>query len=255
MHHVVMFSGGIGSWAAAKRVVEREGNQAVTLLFADTLMEDEDLYRFLNEAAENVGAPLVRVVEGRTPWEVFEADRFIGNTRADSCSKMLKRRMTDRWIRTNFRAETVTMHVGIDWTEAHRYERLAKRKLPWRYEAPLMLDPPLTKPDLFEWLARESIKPPRLYEMGFPHNNCGGFCIKAGHAHFKLLLERMPERYAYHEAREDAFRAKHGDAAILRDRSGGVTTPLPLRVLRERIQSQQRIDEFDFGGCGCFVDE
>ncbi len=40
MKHVVMFSGGAGSWATARRVIDR-GLDPV-LLFADTRMEDED---------------------------------------------------------------------------------------------------------------------------------------------------------------------------------------------------------------------
>jgi hypothetical protein len=39
---IVMFSGGIGSWAAAKRVAERHGTDNLTLLFTDTLIEDGD---------------------------------------------------------------------------------------------------------------------------------------------------------------------------------------------------------------------
>lgn len=42
---VVMFSGGVGSWAAAKRVAERRGTDGLILLFADTKSEDEDTYR------------------------------------------------------------------------------------------------------------------------------------------------------------------------------------------------------------------
>ena len=51
MQHVVMFSGGAGSWMTAKRVAEKHGTDNLILLFADTLIEDEDLYRFLDEAA------------------------------------------------------------------------------------------------------------------------------------------------------------------------------------------------------------
>lgn len=45
MKHVVMFSGGIGSWATAQRVIDKYGPDAVTLLFADVLGEDQDCYR------------------------------------------------------------------------------------------------------------------------------------------------------------------------------------------------------------------
>ena len=79
MRHVVMFSGGIGSWAAAKRVVNENGSEETVLMFADTLIEDADLYRFLREGAANVGGQLVVLTEGRTPFQVFRDVRFLGN--------------------------------------------------------------------------------------------------------------------------------------------------------------------------------
>lgn len=101
MKHVVMFSGGVGSWAAARRVAEHYGTEDLTLLFADTNMEDEDLYRFIQEAATNVGGKFVRVEDGRTPWDVFFDERFLGNSRIDPCSKLLKRVLLDRWCNAN----------------------------------------------------------------------------------------------------------------------------------------------------------
>jgi PP-loop superfamily ATP-utilizing enzyme len=38
--HVVMYSGGVGSWMTAKRLIEERGKKGVVLLFADTLIED-----------------------------------------------------------------------------------------------------------------------------------------------------------------------------------------------------------------------
>jgi hypothetical protein len=59
-----MFSGGVASWAAARRLVDRDGPDGVTLLFTDTRSEDEDLYRFLDEAAADIGVPLVKLADG-----------------------------------------------------------------------------------------------------------------------------------------------------------------------------------------------
>ena len=59
MHHVVFFSSGKASYVAAKLVAERYGVENLFLVFADTSIEDEDNYRFLIEAAENVGGKLV----------------------------------------------------------------------------------------------------------------------------------------------------------------------------------------------------
>jgi len=259
MKRVVMFSGGAGSWAAAKRVAERHGTDDLYLLFADTMMEDEDLYRFLDEAASNVGGQLVRIADGRTPWDVFFDERYLGNTRADPCSKILKRKFIDRWLIEHCDPDKTTIYVGIDWTEEHRYTRLRDRRAEdgWSYEAPMCAAPWMTKDMILDWIRAEGIEPPRLYAMGFAHNNCGGFCIKAGIGHFVTLLRQMPERYAYHEAKEQEIRAYLGrdDIAILRDRRNGQAKPITLQELRKRIEGGDQFDLLDIGGCGCFVDE
>ena len=258
MKRVVHFSGGIGSWAAAKRVAAKHGTADLTLLFADVRMEDADLYRFIDEAAANVGGTLVRLTQGRDPWQVFFDERFLGNSRVDPCSKILKRGMLDKWIRENMKPDDSVHYLGIDWSEIHRAERFSKRCAPWKFEAPMCEKPYLDKGQMLDLLKAEGIKPPRLYEMGFPHNNCGGFCIKAGQAHFRLLLEKMPERYAYHERREQEIRAYLGkNVSILRDRRGGNPKgiPLTLKDFRERVQKDRNeCDEFEWGGCGCAVD-
>lgn len=250
-----MFSGGIGSWAAAKRVAVAHGTEDLTLLFTDTRIEDPDLYRFLDEAAANVGGNLVKIQEGRTPWEVFRDERFLGNSRVDPCSKILKRQMADRWLAANCDPAATVVYVGIDWTEEHRYVRLRDRRLPWRYEAPLCAPPYVSKKQMLTALQAENIKPPRLYEMGFAHNNCGGGCIKAGIGHFSLLHRSLPDVFAEWERNEAALREQLGDVSILRDRTGGVTRPLTLSALRARLEAGVQVDKYEIGGCGCFMDE
>jgi hypothetical protein len=263
--HVVMFSGGIGSWMAARRVVEQHGTKDVTLLFTDTLIEDHDLYRFLDEAAEDVGAPLVRIAEGRTPWQVFRDERFLGNSRIDPCSKILKRQLGDKWLTENCDPADTTVYVGVDWSEIHRFEGqgdragLKARKLEqgWRYEAPLTEPPYLTKEEMIAALVKRGIRPPRLYALGFSHNNCGGWCVKAGKGHYARLLEKLPDVYAFHEAQERDFREFIGkDVAILRNADG---SPLTLEAFRRLVQGtgcgSLFFDPNDLGGCGCFVTE
>lgn len=255
--HVVMFSGGIGSWAAAKRVAKWYGTNRLVLLFADTLIEDEDLYRFIKEAAANVGGEFVRVADGRTPWQVFNDVGFMGNSRVDPCSKLLKRDLLDRWVELNCDPLRTVCYVGVDWTEEHRIKRLAARKAEkgWTYTAPMCEAPYRSKQFMLGQLKKEGIKPPRLYEMGFAHNNCGGFCVKSGQAAFANLLAHFPERYLEHEQQEELFRAKRGDYSIMKDRRNKTTNPLPMKVFRERIQGGSGFDKFDVGGCGCAIDD
>ena len=248
-----MFSGGVGSWAAAKRTAFQHGTEGLTLLFADTLIEDEDLYRFLADAAANVGGQFVRQAEGRDPWQVFFDKRYLGNTRIDPCSAVLKRDFMRKWLVDNCDPANTTVVLGFDWTEPHRVERSRPYWAPWRIVAPLIEKPYLSKPELLDWLKREGIEAPRLYREGFSHNNCGGFCIKAGQAQFRRLLLWNRERYLYHEGREQELRAYlKADVAIMRDRAGGIVRPLTMREFRERIEAGDACDPTDVGGCGCF---
>jgi hypothetical protein len=99
----------------------------------------------------------------------------------------------------------------------------------------------------------EGLRPPRLYREGFRHNNCGGFCVKGGQASFALLLRRHPDRYRYHERREQELRRRLGkDVSILRDRRGGITRPLTLRSFRRRLECDAGdFERGEWGACSC----
>jgi hypothetical protein len=163
--------------------------------------------------------------------------------------------MADRWLAAHC-APGTRVSVGIDWSEAHRFERLVARKAGdgFVYDAPLCEAPYLTKDDTLAWLQREGVTAPRLYALGFAHNNCGGGCVKAGVGHFAHLYRVLPDVFATWEREEQTLRGQLGDVAILRDRTGGTTKPLPLVQLRRRLDAGWHPDLFDIGGCGCFVD-
>lgn len=228
----------------------------MVLLFADTRIEDEDLYRFLRDAAADIGAPLIHVYDGRTPWQVFKDVRFLGNARMAQCSHLLKQKPCRKWLEANCDPSDTVVHVGIDWTEINRLPKIVAGWKPFEVRAVMTEQPYLDKPEILTMLTERGIKPPRLYGLGFPHNNCGGGCVRAGHAQFKLLLQKLPERYAEWEAGEQSVIDHIGkDVAILRDRTGGVTKPLTLKDFRIRVENGGQVDQLDFGGCGCFVEE
>ena len=254
MKHVVNFSGGACSFWAAKRVIDRNGPENVTLLFADVCMEDDDLYLFNAEAEEYFGVPITRVSLEMTPWDVFEKEGMIGNSRAPLCSIRLKRELLDAWHRKHCLEMDSIIYVGLDWTEGHRLANLRREHPTWRIEAPMMEEPIWDKCRMLDELGKIGIRRPRLYQLGFPHDNCGGFCVKAGQAQFALLLRTMPDRYAYHEAREERLRERIGDYSVMKDRRGGTVKPLTLRQLRQRIEAGESFDRTDWGGCGCSID-
>jgi hypothetical protein len=253
-----MVSGGITSWATAVRVKDRVGAQDLTLLFADTLAEDEDLYRFLGDMEKDLELPVTRVADGRTPWQVFSDRKYIGNTRIAPCSVHLKQDPCRKWLTENAVPEDTVLYVGIDWMEAHRRPGVERGWAPWRVEFPLF-DPP--RHDKNWWIheaRRRGLAEPRLYRLGFAHNNCGGACIKGGQKQWRHLLETFPDRFAANEHAEAHLREQLGtDATILRDRTGGTTKPLPLSELRRRAQNTKQpslLDDLDWGGCGCMLE-
>lgn len=262
---VVMFSGGVGSWAAAKRVAEEHGTANLFLLFADVkgtntsehVGEDADTYRFIQDAARNVGGSLVIVKDGRDIWQVFRDKRWLGNSKLASCSAELKVRPSRQWLIDNCDPAHTIVYLGIDWSEAHRIPGAIKRNEPYTVQFPLHSKPYLEKQELLAWARREGLVTPRLYDLGFAHNNCGGGCVRAGQGHFRLLLRTMPDRFADWERREADMAEYLGkDVSILKEERNGQSKSLTLATLRARAELQPSlIDDGDIGGCGCFVDD
>lgn len=191
MNHLVSFSGGLCSFWASDRLVKKYGPGAVTNLFADTLIEDPDLYRFNTEASEYLGVPLTRICEGRTPWQVFRAEHAMGNTHTDICSRILKREFLWSWINGNrftFGPGRTIVYLGMDFSEYSRLAGVRAHNPDWQIEAPMCEEPLWDKARMIAECIKIGIRPPRLYKFGFPHNNCGGFCVKAGISHFVHLL-------------------------------------------------------------------
>ena len=257
MKHIIFYSGGLGSWMTAKRVVEKEGKENVILFFTDTKTEDEDLYRFINETVEKLGCEFVSIEDGRDVWEVFHDSRFLGNSRIAPCTTILKQKLAKKWIKANYKPDECILYLGIDWSEIHRTEAPRRNWKPYTIEYPMCDEPYLSKGDVMNELMRDGIEVPKLYNMGFAHNNCGGFCVKAGQAHFKNLYKTMPERYMYHANKEQEIREYLGkDVSILTRVKNGIEYNLTLKQLAYEIEHDpKQIDLFDFGGCGCFVDE
>ncbi|MGV9678833.1 hypothetical protein ACWDSJ_26415 [Nocardia sp. NPDC003482] len=234
MKRVVQMSGGIGSFAAATRVAQRFGTDDMVLLFADTLIEDEDLYRFLADAVDYLDVPLVRVCDGRTPWQVFSDTRYLGNSRLAPCSKWLKQIPCRRWLDHNADPADTILYVGLDWTELRREQGVVRGWAPWRVEFPMADSPLLTKDRMLADCRAAGLVPPRLYELGYSHNNCGGTCVRAGQGQWRHTLRTFPERFAEAERQENRLRAELGDYSILTEQRGGLKYRLPLAELRRR---------------------
>jgi len=252
--HVVMFSGGAGSWYAAKRVAHLKP----TLLFADTKVESPDLYDFIQLAAADLDCELVVVADGRTPFEVFKDKRFLGNSRIASCSEYLKQKPCAKWIDENCDPDSTTLYIGIDWSEIHRLPAVERGWAPFKIVAPLCERPYLSKDDVLAELRAAGLPVPVAYTEGFPHNNCmEQGCVRGGQAYWRHLLRMRPEVFRATEEREREMGEFLGrPVTMLKETVDGDVRGLSLAQLRERVETQpELLDGLEWGGCGCFVSE
>ena len=233
-----MFSGGISSFEATKVILNKYTNNT-RIWFFDTLIEDQDTFRFINDCEHFFQRKIEVFTEGRNPWQVFRDERFIGNSYKTPCNKILKRKLLEKLLR-NYRIDDVTLVFGISFEEKHRIYRISEgwRRIGVKTVFPLINGIIGEDLNYKSFLKKYGFEPPRLYKLGFKHNNCGGACVKAGIKQWVHLLNQFPERYLWHEREENITREfLHKDVSILRDRNGGITKPLTLESLRRRVES------------------
>lgn len=247
-------SGGEGSGVSA--LVAHKHGLNFRMIFADTLSEDADLYRYLHDIAAAVGKEIIWLKDGRTPWDVFEDRKFIGNTRTAHCSEELKTKPVRAWLDANA-ASDEPMVLGMDWSEQDRIDRAQAKWMP-RPVVSLLNMFKVYRPTYAAWHAEYGIKRPSFYSHGFSHNNCGADgCVKMGLAGWATFLTVFPDRFAASEKRMDAAMAKIGATArpFLRHTIAGVTHYLTLTQFREGFKSGAiKVEPYDQGGCGCFTD-
>jgi hypothetical protein len=258
---IVQFSTGLGSAEVADRLIQRHGGDRVVLLTADTRVEDPDNWRFAHEFVNKrgQGCQWVILADGRTPMQAGRDERAVPSNRMPICSRVLKTELLRKWIDANCDPAVDSIAIGFDWTEPKRLADAVPHWAPFQVVAPLMDEPLIEKWNIDDRFRNTlGITPPRLYDLGYPHANCGGFCVRAGQAAWAAGLRNDRDGYLAWEAEEQATIVHLGKkVTILKDRrkvatatNNGKAVPLTLREFRERIEAGGEHDG-DYGHCGC----
>lgn len=131
--HIVSLSGGKDSTAMLLRMLE-EGMPVDIILFCDTGLEFEGMYRHIDKLEKYIGIPITRL-KSQQPFEYLFFEHMPkrknpeligrkgyswGGPRNRWCTAMLKTRIIDRYLRELSKEYTLKQYIGIAADEAHR---------------------------------------------------------------------------------------------------------------------------------------
>jgi hypothetical protein len=219
-----------------ERVIAAHGRQNVDLVMCRLPNEDPDVWRLVCAVEKRLQVKIKMIGLNLTPIDIFFRVRMLGNSRVDPCSRMLKREVLAKHMQEHYDPADTILHVGVTYEEIDRMLAIHKnwKQQGWTVDAPLGGDKSITRQWLMEKCDRLFGFVPRLYVMGMTHNNCGGACIKAGHAQWARLLWHLPDVYEWWENNENVFRRTIGEFTILTE--GRSKRPLTLTSFRRRMQ-------------------
>lgn len=245
--YIAMFSGGASSAYVAYKMVQQYGKDNCILFFTDTLWEDRDNYRFMEDIAQYIGIEITPRINGRTPEEIFFSMGYLGNARLAKCSEELKVKETVFFTeKLREQGYEPILFFGIGPHEKHRADNLRD------FYAHVAIEPIETRFPMIEIYKGDidaktiiekewKIKLPHMYELGFSHANCGGRCVRGGFKHYALLYNVWPERFKEQEEMEEKFRNEFNkNVSILKKDKGSYT----LKQLRERFEKEPEYYEY-----------
>lgn len=253
--YVVSLSGGASSAAAYLRALAIYPKDDVCAVFADTNIEHEDTYRFLNDIERLTGKVTHRINSGKTPFDISEEHNMIFNSRIAGCTQELKSVPIRKYVRSLQNDDTrVFMCIGFNIDDRYRkanrlkpYGRLPAPIKTWAeigvaVKYPLWVHPrvidPMSYVESFGLTLPLSYRVRRDTGLNFS-SNCGGTCFKAGIKYWRDAIVANPTAFQRALAWENKMRLRPecAEYSILKSRKGGTVTAYPLQTLYEETMS------------------
>ena len=233
--HVLGISGGRDSAALAVYMRQTKPDLALEYFFTDTGKELPEVYEFLGRLEGFLGAPIQRLNPDRDfDFWLREYNNFLPSPRTRWCTRQLKLRPFERWVRPDLDAGvTVYSYVAIRADENHRQGLNAthpnlKVVLPLREHG-------IDKKGVIDLLDAAGVGLPDYYRWR-SRSGCT-FCFFQQKIEWVNLMSEHPE--AFEEAKRYEKNAlDHGSPFTWSDRESLDQLARPERV--EQIQREYR---------------
>lgn len=164
-------------------------------IYIDIADQHPDSIRFIKDCEKAVGKE-IEILRSKEYSSVEECVRVFGGFRNPGngfapCTNWLKKRVRKEWEEQHKDYE-LTYVWGFDLKEKNRAERTMEANPQANHEFPL-LDRQLSKEEVHGLFERTfDFARPRMYEMGYPNNNCIG-CVKGGMGYWNHIRKDFPE--------------------------------------------------------------
>lgn len=238
---IAWWSAGVTSAVACKLAIDAFGSENVIPVYfkIDSAHPDND--RFQKECEDWYGLPIQvrRSNDYKDQFEVIQKTRYINGPAGARCTSELKKK-----VRFSVEKEVSYKHqvFGFEYTkkEINRAVRFLEQYPTAAAIFPL-IEHKMTKPECLFFLEKSGIKRPKMYELGYPNNNCIG-CVKGGAGYWNKIRKDFPEHFEKMAQLEEEI-----GATCLKDKNGKI----PLRTLDPDKGRQQKIIMPD---CGSFCE-
>jgi hypothetical protein len=188
---VMWFSAGVSSAVATWLMRDRIDR----LIYIHIDDQEDDTLRFLEDCERWWGRKVERL---QSPLKCVEnACRFrcyVNGVRGAACTRMLKREVRKQWEAETMFFNRFEYVWGMDATETKRCAE-RRNEMPDHDHAFPLVDHGVDKEEAHGILARAGIRRPRMYDLGFPNNNCRG-CLKGGKGYWNLIRKVWPDVFA-----------------------------------------------------------
>ena len=187
------FSCGCSSLVACKLA---EPDTCIYIHVAD---QHPDTLRFLDDAKKLLGnIEVLQSTEYASVDDVIRRDRYVNGASGAACTLKLKKRVRQEWEKRNWARHTYVWGYDID--EKRRADRVMETMPEFEHEFPL-IDRNLTKADCHALCAKWGIARPKMYDLGYPNNNCIG-CVKGGKGYWNKIRTDFPDVFELRAKRE-----------------------------------------------------
>jgi len=188
---IAWFSGGVSSAVSIKLIVDKIDQ----IIYQHIDDQHPDTLRFIKDCEVWFGKPVEIIQHAYKSVEnACRMQNFINSPHGAGCTRTLKRRLRMEWELEHRFFNWFTYVWGIDKEEAERAERL-KLNMPEEEHLFPLIDRGLTKQDAHGILKESGIKRPKMYDLGYPNNNCVG-CVKGGMGYWNKIRIDFPEVFA-----------------------------------------------------------